>query len=109
MHLRQLICVPGIVVSAGRSKCKATEMKLRCKMCGTSRVVRCKPGIAGVQLPRTCEARKGLNEERCQLDPFEVMPDECTYVDTQMLRLQEAPEDVPTGEMPQGIQMLCDR
>lgn len=109
-HLKQLVCVPGIVVAAGRSKCKATAVTLRCKSCQATRKVACKPGISGIQLPRTCEAGgKEMNDNRCQLDPFEVMPDQCTFVDTQMLRLQEAPEDVPTGEMPQGIQMLCDR
>lgn len=109
-HLKQLVCVPGIVVGAGRSKCKATVVTLRCKGCQATCTVPCKPGIGGVQLPRKCEARaNAMQDERCPLDPFEVVPDSCKFVDTQMLRLQEAPEDVPTGEMPQGIQMICDR
>lgn len=37
------------------------------------------------------------------------MPDSCTYVDQQTLKLQEAPEVVPTGEMPRNIILSMDR
>lgn len=40
---------------------------------------------------------------------FVVMPDSCTYVDQQTLKLQEAPEVVPTGEMPRNIVLSMDR
>jgi DNA replication licensing factor MCM5 len=37
------------------------------------------------------------------------MPDACTYVDQQNFKLQEAPEVVPTGEMPRNILLSMDR
>jgi DNA replication licensing factor MCM5 len=37
------------------------------------------------------------------------MPDSCTYVDQQTLKLQDFPEDVPTGEMPRNIILSMDR
>lgn len=42
------------------------------------------------------------------------MPDLSAYTDAQTLKLQEAPEDVPTGEMPRHVivaaeQSLVDR
>jgi DNA replication licensing factor MCM5 len=37
------------------------------------------------------------------------VPDECDIVDQQTLKLQEAPEAVPTGEMPRSILMAVDR
>ena len=36
-------------------------------------------------------------------------PYRCTYVDQQTWKLQEAPETVPTGEMPRSIMMTVDR
>lgn len=39
------------------------------------------------------------------MDPFEILPDECKYENSQSLKLQECPEDVTTGEMPRHI--LC--
>jgi DNA replication licensing factor MCM5 len=38
-----------------------------------------------------------------------VLPDKCQYVDQQTWKLQEAPESVPTGEMPRSIMMTVDR
>jgi DNA replication licensing factor MCM5 len=37
------------------------------------------------------------------------MPDQCRYVDQQNFKLQEAPEVVPTGEMPRNILLSVDR
>ena len=37
------------------------------------------------------------------------MPDKCRCVDFQILKLQEAPEDVPNGEMPRHMTLYCDR
>jgi DNA replication licensing factor MCM5 len=37
------------------------------------------------------------------------MPDQCTYVDQQAFKLQEAPEVVPTGEMPRNLLLSVDR
>ena len=37
------------------------------------------------------------------------MPDKCQCIDFQLLKLQEAPELVPHGEMPKHIELYCDR
>ena len=42
-------------------------------------------------------------------DPYVVVPDKCTYIDQQTLKLQESPEEVPTGEMPRHILLAADR
>jgi len=63
-----------------------------------------------VQIPRTCEnASDEKNDKQCPLDPFEVVADKCSFLDIQKLKLQEAPEDVPTGEMPRHIWLFCER
>ena len=43
------------------------------------------------------------------VDPFEVVADKCRFLDIQKLKLQEAPEDIPTGEMPRHIWLFCER
>lgn len=45
----------------------------------------------------------------CPVDPFFIVPDKCKCVDFQVLKLQEAPESVPNGEMPRHLQMYADR
>ena len=48
-------------------------------------------------------------QEDCGLDPFVIVPDKCHYVDHQVLKLQEPPDTVPTGEMPRHILLSVDR
>jgi len=43
------------------------------------------------------------------LDPYYILPDNCKCVDFQNLKLQEAPESVPHGEMPRHMQLYIDR
>ena len=37
------------------------------------------------------------------------MADDCSFIDEQKLKLQEAPEEVPTGEMPRSIELSVER
>ena len=46
---------------------------------------------------------------KCPVDPFFIVPDKCKCVDFQVLKLQEAPESVPNGEMPRHMQLFADR
>ena len=43
------------------------------------------------------------------MDTYSVVTDRCEYVDQQSLKLQEAPELIPTGEMPRTFLLSCDR
>lgn len=43
------------------------------------------------------------------MDPFVIVPDQSMYVDQQTLKLQEAPEDVLTGEMPRHMLLAVER
>lgn len=51
----------------------------------------------------------GPNAHECGPTPYGVVPDECKFVDQQTLKLQEAPESVPTGEMPRSILLAVER
>lgn len=57
-------------------------------------------------IPGKCKSA-GNNE--CGPNPYVVMADFCEYIDQQTLKLQEAPEVVPTGEMPRNVMLTIDR
>lgn len=38
-----------------------------------------------------------------------IVPDRATFMDQQVLKLQEMPESVPTGEMPRSLDLVLDR
>ena len=67
-----------------------------------------KPGLEGYALPRKCNADQS-GRLNCPLDPFFVLPDSCKCIDSQSLKLQETPDNVPNGEIPRHIQLYVDR
>jgi DNA replication licensing factor MCM5 len=114
--------VPGIVINAARTRPKAVMVTVRCKNCNTERQIHCPNGMGGIALPRTCTGQQAnfednagnappaaTSDQKCPIDPFVIIPDRCKYVDQQLLKLQELPEDVPTGEMPRHIPLHVER
>uniref|UniRef100_A0A0E0LUU6 Uncharacterized protein n=1 Tax=Oryza punctata TaxID=4537 RepID=A0A0E0LUU6_ORYPU len=45
----------------------------------------------------------------CPLDPWIAVPEKSKYVDLQTIKLQENPEDVPTGELPRNMLLSTHR
>jgi DNA replication licensing factor MCM5 len=43
------------------------------------------------------------------MDPYRIQPDKSDFMDQQRLKLQEAPELIPTGEMPRSLVLIVDR
>ncbi|CAM9169258.1 unnamed protein product [Phaeothamnion confervicola] len=118
-HVNKLLKVPGIVISASRIRAKACFVRIQCKKCRAAKTVACAGAFGGAALPMNCD-RNGVPAQEgeaadCGPDPFVIVPDECVYVDQQTLKLQartllaEAPEVVPTGEMPRNILISVDR
>lgn len=50
-----------------------------------------------------------MNNIECGPTPYSVLPDESLFIDQQTLKLQEAPEMVPTGEMPRSVLVAVER
>jgi DNA replication licensing factor MCM5 len=50
-----------------------------------------------------------MGNEQCPLDPYVLNNERCTYVDQQILKLQENPDVVPVGELPRHILLTVDR
>lgn len=49
------------------------------------------------------------NEEACPPDPFVVVHESSQFVDQQIIKLQEAPDQVPVGELPRHVLVSADR
>ncbi|KAM5548132.1 DNA replication licensing factor MCM5 [Rosa sericea] len=107
--ISKLIKISGITIAASRVKAKATYVIVMCKNCKNVQRVPCRPGLGGAIVPRTCNHIPQPGEEPCPLDPWVVVPDKSKYVDQQTLKLQENPEDVPTGELPRNMLLSVDR
>lgn len=58
-------------------------------------------------IPRV--STNGSEGEKCPLDTNYIVADLCDYVNQQTLKLQECPEDIPTGEMPRHIVCMMER
>ncbi|KAL9377035.1 hypothetical protein Peur_031155 [Populus x canadensis] len=108
-YISKLIKISGITISASRVKAKATYVSLVCKNCQSTREVPCRPGLGGAIVPRSCDHVPQTGEEPCPIDPWIVVPDKSKYVDQQTLKMQENPEDVPTGELPRNMLLSVDR
>ncbi|GAV83945.1 MCM domain-containing protein [Cephalotus follicularis] len=108
-YISNLVKIAGITIAASRVKAKATYVLLTCKNCKNTKEVPCRPGLGGAIIPRSCDHVPQPGEEACPIDPWIVVPDKSKYVDQQTLKLQENPEDVPTGELPRNMLLSVDR
>ena len=91
-YLDQLISVAGMVVRTSELRPLAVKAAWRCKKCGHINYVEQK-GIILLK-PRRC----GECEEAKE---FELDPKKTEFVDYQVIRIQELPEELPPGQLPQ--------
>ncbi|KAK9312524.1 MCM2/3/5 family-domain-containing protein [Lipomyces starkeyi] len=109
-HISKLVRIPGIVIGASTLSSKATVLHLMCKSCQHVERLFIGGGFSGVQMPRACPAPAGpTGDKNCGVDPFIIVHEKCTFVDQQVLKLQEAPDMVPVGELPRHIILSADR
>lgn len=52
---------------------------------------------------------EGEESPQCPLDPYFVVHEKCHFIDQQVIKLQEAPDQVPVGELPRHILVSADR
>ncbi|KAG6131711.1 hypothetical protein E4U22_002410 [Claviceps purpurea] len=111
MTIARLVRVPGIVIGASVMSSKATELHIQCRNCQNQEVIHVLGGFAGVTLPRICSRKRVPNDpsEKCGLDPYYVMHEKSQFVDQQIIKLQEAPDQVPVGELPRHVLISADR
>ena len=94
-------------MSASRVQAKPTVVRIRCRSCGAERVL---DMTREAQLPHQCPgAADRTLATPCPLDPYDVVAGECRCVDQQILKLQESPQSIPTGELPRTMVLAVDR
>ncbi|MEM2999861.1 MAG: minichromosome maintenance protein MCM [Candidatus Bathyarchaeia archaeon] len=95
-NLGKLVMIEAIVVRATSVRPMVMNAAFKCKRCGTlTHVEQTGPFL---KAPFEC------SDPTCmQKGPFEFMQDESTFVDSQDLRLQERPEDLPPGQLPRTV------
>ncbi len=115
-HVGRLVMVPGIVISASRVHAKATHVSVFCKnpecRYHTDPLeIACSSGFGGANIPKRCvEEEQSSNKNlKCGPSPYVIVGDRSRYCDHQVLKLQESPETVPTGDMPRHVQLAVDR
>ncbi|PIG69216.1 DNA replication licensing factor MCM5 [Aspergillus arachidicola] len=111
-NISHLVRIPGIVIGASTISSKATVVHIRCKNCDHSENIRVEGGFSGLSLPRRCGRQQQPGDapgEQCPLDPYVVSHEKCQFVDQQVLKLQEAPDQVPVGELPRHVLVSADR
>ncbi|CAD6499208.1 BgTH12-04860 [Blumeria graminis f. sp. triticale] len=109
LTISRLVRVPGIVIGASVLASKATALHIQCRNCRQVKVLPVAGGFAGISLPRTCDRQKIPGEDACPLDPYVVVHESSQFVDQQIIKLQEAPDQVPVGELPRHVLISTDR
>ncbi|KAI1444860.1 MCM-domain-containing protein [Annulohypoxylon stygium] len=109
--IARLVRVPGIVIGASVMSSKATELHVQCRSCLHTQMIPVLGGFTGVTLPRTCGRQRPPNDpsEKCPLDPYFITHEKSKFVDQQIIKLQEAPDQVPVGELPRHVLISADR
>ena len=109
--VHKLVIFSGIIISASKSAIKMKKCALQCRSCGNIKYVSVQSGFTSIKIPRQCDNSKlsGDQKEKCPLDPYVPVPEKSTYIDVQTLKIQEAPELIPVGEIPRSYLLYCDR
>lgn len=109
VNIGQLVIIHGIIVSASKPQIKASQLVVQCRSCGNIKTVPMGANKVASTIPRVCDNTQGQNREKCPLDSYAVVAEKCVNVDTQTLKIQEAPEMIPTGEVPRSYLIYCDK
>jgi replicative DNA helicase Mcm len=95
-NIGKLVMIEAIVVRATPVRPMVMTGSFKCKRCGT--VTRVDQTGTFLKAPFEC------SDPSCrQKGPFEFVQEESTFVDSQDLRLQEKPEDLPPGQLPRTL------
>jgi replicative DNA helicase Mcm len=95
-QMTKLIMVEGIVVRATPVRPMVLQGAFKCKRCGTMNMVEQTGQF--LKAPAIC-----IGPDCGRDGPFEFSQEESSFIDSQDLRLQEKPEDLPPGQLPRTL------
>ncbi len=102
-HLDILTCFEGIVIGVTEAKPLLISAHFRCASCGENQIVDFPEGIYAP--PYQCR-----NEQCQRKGSLQLQLDRSVFIDWQKITLQEKPEELPPGQLPQStsIHVLDD-
>ena len=96
VHIGKFVMVEGIVVRSSPVRPMVMQAAFKCKRCGTITPVN-QTGIF-MRAPFAC------SDQSCgSKGPYEFVQEDSTFIDSQDLRIQERPEDLPPGQLPRTL------
>jgi len=95
-QIGRLVMLEGIVVRSTPVTPMVIQAAFRCKRCGTVTPIQQTSPL--LREPLTCS-----NPECGRKGPFDLVQEESTFVDSQEIRIQERPEDLPPGQLQRWI------
>ncbi len=93
--INKLVSISGMVVRSSEVKPLAKKVAYKCINCNTVTEAQLK-GLA-MKKPLKCHA--------CSEKELEMDPESSLFIDFQLVRLQELPEDLPAGQLPHYIEV----
>lgn len=93
--IKKLVSISGMVVRSSEVKPLAKKVAYKCTNCNTVTEAQLK-GLV-MKKPVRCPA--------CSEKELEMDPESSLFIDFQMVRLQELPEDLPAGQLPHYIEV----
>ena len=95
-HIGKFVMLEGIVVRASPARPMVMEATFKCKWCGAmSTITQSGPFLTA---PNACSA-----PECRRKSSFDFVQEESTFIDSQDVRIQERPEDLPPGQLPRWL------
>jgi replicative DNA helicase Mcm len=95
-QMGKIVMIEGIVVRATPVRPMVMIASFKCKRCG--QINRVEQTGQFLKAPAVC-----ASPDCGQNGPFEFVQEESTFIDSQDLRLQEKPEDLPPGQLPRTL------
>jgi replicative DNA helicase Mcm len=95
-HIGHLVMVEGIVVRSTPVRPMVMQAVFKCKRCGEMTPVNQSGQF--MKAPFAC-----TNPSCASKGPFEFVQEESSFIDSQDLRIQERPEDLPPGQLPRTL------
>ena len=93
--INKLVSISGMVVRSSEVKPLAKKIAYKCTNCNT---------VTEAQL-KGLVMRKPVKCSACSEKELEMDPESSLFIDFQMVRLQELPEDLPAGQLPHYIEV----
>jgi replicative DNA helicase Mcm len=95
-HIGKLIMLDGIIVRATPASPMITRAAFKCKRCGTITYIN--------QIGQFIRAPFKCSDPTCgRTGAFELVQEQSEFIDSQQMRIQERPEDLPPGQLPRWI------